>query len=102
MKTPLYPLLGGLADAGGIEPREPRDVELRSADAKPDLTDHTQTACSEVETLASIERALHRLATDTYGQCVSCGADIKLERLEQNPAVETCDLCCEKSGFKAH
>ncbi len=102
MKTPLNPLLGGLADAGGEKARETRDVKLRTADTKPGPLRHSQSACSEIETLASIERALHRLATDTYGRCVSCGADISLQRLEQNPAIETCSTCNSKSEFKAH
>lgn len=102
MKTPLNPHLGGLADAGGGKSRETRDVELRTADGKPRPVRHSQSACSETETLASIERALHRLATDTYGRCVSCGADISLQRLEQNPAIETCSNCNKQSEFKAH
>ncbi|MEO0451314.1 MAG: TraR/DksA C4-type zinc finger protein [Pseudomonadota bacterium] len=102
MKTPLDPLNGGLADARGTKPREERDVSLRSADAKAHESGHTITGCNGTETLASIERALLRLSSGTYGICISCGADISLRRLEQNPAVETCDRCSDKVSFKAH
>ena len=102
MKTPLYPPLGGLGDARGKMTREKRDEELRNADAQPCAPQHTLNGCSGTETLASIERALLRLASGTYGVCVSCGADISLRRLEQNPAVETCDSCAERAPFKAH
>lgn len=102
MKTPLDPPIGGLADARGIKPREERDVSLRSADAKAHASEHTITGCNRTETLASIERALLRLSSGTYGICVSCGADISLLRLEKNPAVETCDRCSDKVSFKAH
>ncbi|MEL6825325.1 MAG: TraR/DksA C4-type zinc finger protein [Pseudomonadota bacterium] len=43
-----------------------------------------------------------RLASGTYGICVSCGADISLARLERNPAVETCDRCDDTTAFKSH
>ena len=102
MKTPLDPPMGGLADARGIKPREERDLTLRSADAETHKPDHTITGCNGTETLASIERALLRLSSGTYGICVSCGADISLYRLDQNPAVETCDACSDKVSFKAH
>ena len=102
MKTPLYPLAGGLGDARGKKTREKRDEELRNADTLPCAPQHTLSGCSGTETLASIERALLRLASGTYGTCVSCGADISLHRLEQNPAVETCDSCADRAPFKAH
>ena len=102
MKTRPYPPAGGLVDARGNTPREKRDAELRDADTKPCAARHTLNGCSGTETLASIERALLRLASGTYGICVSCGADISLRRLEHNPAVETCDACKDTPPFKAH
>ena len=101
MKTPLDPPMGGLADARGTKPREERDMTLRSADAQTQRSEHTITGCSGTETLASIERALKRLSSGTYGICISCGADISLQRLEQNPAIETCDTCRDKVSFKS-
>ena len=102
MKTPLYPPAGGLGDARGKKTRRKRDDELRNADTAPCTPLHTLNGCNGAETLASIERALLRLASGTYGICVSCNADITLRRLEQNPAVETCDSCADRAPFKAH
>ena len=103
MKMPLDPLQQDLAAAEGIDSRKKREEVTRRARAKKGCaTTHTFDECSGTETLAMIERALLRLASGTYGTCVSCGADISLKRLEQNPAVETCDACCSKPKFKAH
>lgn len=102
MKTPLDPLFLDLADARGTQTRRKRDRKLRSARAGTCAPMHTSNACSGTETLALIERALLRLASGTYGICVSCKADISLTRLEQNPAIETCEHCDDRTTFKAH
>lgn len=102
MKTPLYPPPGGLGDARGKKTRGKRDEDLRNADTQPYAPEHTLNGCNGAETLASIEQALLRLASGTYGICLSCGADISLRRLEQNPAIETCDSCADRAPFKAH
>ena len=102
MKSLRNPFYGDLAAAGGTDSRSKRDDALDPA--RPDLCDtvHPHSGWNETETLASIERALHRLSSGTYGVCVSCGADIELERLESNPAIETCGGCDGESSFKAH
>ncbi|MEM7639890.1 MAG: TraR/DksA C4-type zinc finger protein [Pseudomonadota bacterium] len=102
MKTPLNPLQRDLVVARGKDPRRKRDDRLRPARADTCAPQHSLNGCSGTETLASIERALMRLSSGTYGICVSCGADISLARLERNPAVETCDRCDDTSSFKAH
>ena len=102
MKTPFFPPGGGLADGRGIETRKKRDEELRVTDAKSCAPEHTLNGCNGTETLASIERALLRLASGTFGTCIACGADISLSRLEKNPAVETCAKCQDTAPFKAH
>ncbi len=102
MKTPLNPSDWDLVVARGISERRKREEPLRPARANSSESQHPQNGCSGTETLASIERALLRLASGTYGVCVSCGADINLKRLEQNPAVETCHKCDGTVSFKAH
>lgn len=102
MKTPLDPMLQDLVDARGRDSRKKRDAKLRSADTKSCGPEQSLSGCNGTETLASIERALSRLSSGTYGICLSCGADISLRRLEQNPAVETCETCRETAQFKAH
>ena len=102
MKTPLNPLQRDLVVARGIEPRRKREDTLRQARANPCVPEHSSSGCNGTETLASIERALLRLASGTYGGCGSCGAEISLKRLEHNPAVETCHRCDGTVTLKAH
>jgi len=102
MKTPLDPSQRDLVVAPGIEARRKREEKLRPARTNTGAPQHTLNECSGTETLASIERALLRLSSGTYGQCLSCGTDISLKRLEVNPAIETCQLCHGKVKFKAH
>ena len=102
MKTPLNPSPQDLVVARGKDTRRKRADTLRPARAKTCAPKHTSSGCNGTETLASIERALVRLASGTYGICLSCGGDISLKRLELNPAIETCQTCHGKVIFKAH
>jgi len=43
--------------------------------------------------IASVGRALDRIANGTYGQCVKCGSDISAERLEARPEAALCIAC---------
>jgi RNA polymerase-binding transcription factor DksA len=45
------------------------------------------------EELAKIERALGRLDTGQYGQCIRCGKPIADARLQALAATETCITC---------
>jgi len=40
--------------------------------------------------LENIKKALERIENNTYGKCKIDGGDIEIERLEANPAAETC------------
>lgn len=103
MKTPTDPDFKGLAVVAGKSSRRKRAENDLIAEA--DLTcsvAHTHGARNGTETLAMIERALFRLADGTYGRCISCGAEISVERLDQNPAIETCTSCDAPAAFKAH
>jgi len=102
MKTPPNPLQRDLVVARGNEPRRKRAETLRPARVDTCAPMLTSSGCNGTETLASIERALQRLAAGTYGLCLSCGSDISLKRLEVNPAIETCHTCNGKVRFKAH
>ena len=57
--------------------------------------------CKDIELLASIERALTKLRNNTFGICVSCGADICLAKLDYDPTTEECDDC-EGCRVNAH
>ncbi len=40
--------------------------------------------------LENIKKALERIEKNSYGKCKVDGGDIEIERLEANPAAETC------------
>ena len=43
--------------------------------------------------LKRIDAALARIADESYGECLSCGAEIRLKRLEIDPTVPLCVDC---------
>lgn len=43
--------------------------------------------------IASVSRALERIAQGTYGECTKCGADIAPGRLEARPEAALCIDC---------
>ena len=47
--------------------------------------------------IASVKRALARIADDTYGECVRCGEDIAPARLEARPEASLCIDCARKA-----
>ena len=51
---------------------------------------------SERQTLQLVESALERIRTGAFGQCISCGADINVKRLEAVPWTRYCIACQEK------
>ncbi len=51
---------------------------------------------AEREELEEIEEALKRLDEGTYGICISCGAQIPIERLKIKPFARYCVKCREK------
>lgn len=65
--------------------------------------DEISSQLAEVESreLSRIERALKRLANDTYGKCEVCGVNIPLARIQALPFATTCIKCqleSEQSG----
>ncbi len=46
--------------------------------------------------IASVKRALIRIAQGTYGECVRCGAEIAPKRLEARPEAALCFACASK------
>lgn len=49
------------------------------------------------QVLAAIDSALKRIDEGTYGTCVSCGEQIRYERLEATPWVSLCIACKRKA-----
>jgi len=46
--------------------------------------------------LLDIDKALERIKNGTYGICIKCNKPIEKDRLEANPAAETCKACMNK------
>ena len=76
------------ADIAG-QVRDAEDEAL--ADLIVDIN-HAEVA-RDVEELRDIEAALERIATGSYGACLSCGIGIPRERLEAYPTAKRCLPC---------
>ena len=48
--------------------------------------------------LVRISKALKRLELDAYGECLNCGEEIAVGRLEVDPAATLCIRCAESAG----
>lgn len=51
---------------------------------------------SDRQFLAMVESALERLRLGSFGECVNCGTDINVKRLEAVPWTRHCIACQEK------
>ena len=67
------------------------DDEASASDA--DIATHLILIERAVERLREVDAALDRVAEDTYGYCVGCGAGIPLQRLRALPAAANCVEC---------
>lgn len=73
------------------EPLDP-DSSEQAVEVEDDPALEGQASLIERE-IASVSRALERIAKDTYGECVRCGSDIAPERLEARPEAALCIRC---------
>jgi RNA polymerase-binding protein DksA len=48
--------------------------------------------------IASVKRALERIAEGTYGECAQCGEEIAQGRLEARPEAALCIECASRKG----
>jgi RNA polymerase-binding protein DksA len=71
-------------DAGDQGEQLQRD-EVREAEQNRDAAE-----------LADIDAALQRMDGGSYGECIDCGIDIPLARLQAQPAAARCVACQEK------
>lgn len=96
-------LEGELKGVARINPDNPEDWEPTAVDLnipksdKNDLGDSMEEfenrSAIEVELenrLNNIKKAINRIEEGKYGLCKVCGKQIETERLEANPAAETC------------
>lgn len=92
-----------LAGVGQINPNNPSDWEGKAENIDEESIDPNDVAdnieeyesntaiTSELEIrLKNINAALLRIEEGTYGVCRVCGKEIESDRLEANPAAETC------------
>ena len=77
-----------------------------SADTAQDIADRAASSynkeflfsqsTADRQTLGMVENALARIREGSFGQCISCGADINAKRLEAVPWTRYCIACQEK------
>ncbi|MCK5027042.1 MAG: TraR/DksA C4-type zinc finger protein [Candidatus Pacebacteria bacterium] len=92
-----------LSEVGQKNPTNPKDWEGKAENIDAETSDpndvadnieeyETNTAItSELEVrLNNINTALERIESGTYGTCRVCGKKIEEDRLEANPAAQTC------------
>lgn len=81
----------------GVDLAEPisPDFEESAVEVEDDVSLEGQAALVSRE-IASVSRALDRIASGTYGQCVACGADISPKRLAARPEAALCISCASK------
>ncbi len=96
-------LEGELKGVARVNPDNPGDWEPTPSDLnipksdKNDMGDAMEEfesrSAVEVELenrLNNVKKALERIENNTYGKCKIDGGEIEVERLEANPAAETC------------
>lgn len=92
-----------LATVGRINPENPNDWEPTPGDvheSSADLNDFADTietfetntaVLKQLETqLQDVRHALEQIDEGTYGLCTMCQNSIETERLQANPAAQTC------------
>lgn len=79
--------------AGEVHDRGEESVIDAQAEVNSMLVEHHDAA------LAAVENALRRVEQGSFGECVSCGEPIAVERLRANPAATRCIEC--QSGLES-
>ena len=78
-----------LGDSGTSEVSDRKDEAAQHAHS--DLEGAQEQR--DVDEMAQVETALHRLEGGTYGACTDCGERIPLARLHVQPAAQRCAPC---------
>jgi RNA polymerase-binding transcription factor DksA len=94
-------------------PKNLADWEIKPADAAEEDTEFRDEVAGQLEAfdkrleieinlekqLRNIKHALAKIPDGQYGRCEVCGQMIEIERLETNPAAQTCKKHLEASGL---
>ena len=76
------------ANAGDVS--ESDADENDNADRFEDFEEKSSLVIPLEQRLTEVENALTRILEGSYGKCVVCKKEIEKERLDANPAAETC------------
>ena len=71
------------------------DASEQAIEMEDDVSLQGQAALLARE-IASVNRALLRVETGTYGECARCGAEIAPKRLEVRPEASLCMSCANE------
>lgn len=77
--------------------RDPEDDAFATLVVDTNLTEIER----DVDELRMIDSALQRISAGTYGNCVDCGREIPLARLQAEPTAER-DVECQELYEKTH
>lgn len=82
-----------------LDRRSGREVQDRGDEANTDQWRETNAAMIDhhVDEISSIQAALSRLESGTYGWCVECGEAIGFQRLQAYPSANRCLTCQSKA-----
>ncbi|MFA7439959.1 MAG: TraR/DksA family transcriptional regulator [Sphingomonadaceae bacterium] len=72
-----------------------RDADEQAVELEDDASLGAQAALIDRE-IASVKRALLRIESGTYGECVRCGDTIDPKRLEARPEAALCFSCASQ------
>ncbi|MCX6796009.1 MAG: TraR/DksA family transcriptional regulator [Candidatus Falkowbacteria bacterium] len=73
-------------------PLDNPDIEDLTYDATEDILEERLLAVHK-DILEKIDNALARIANNTYGICLACGAEVSEEDLKREPWAEHCRSC---------
>lgn len=83
------------ADAQAAVHGEPHD---RSAESSAEAADEVRMrlGAQHRTEMRELQAALQRIEDGSFGQCIDCGRDVGLARLEAHPAAARCVPCQER------
>lgn len=98
LEATLIELEGRLANLAS-DLAEPLNADLpeQAVEMEDDASLEGQAALV-TQQIASVTRALERIAEGTYGTCVQCGAEIAEGRLEARPEAALCIGCASRNA----
>lgn len=77
-----------------VRPEDKDEVDQANADIEQGI--RMQLKNRETLALRSINEALRRIDEGCYGECVSCGENIEIKRLQARPTATLCIACKEE------